>query len=312
MGIADKIYNMDCKKGMQQYLEDESVDLVVTSPPYFNARDYSQWETVDDYLKDMKEIVKEIYRVLKNHKVFVLNIGDIICKTGKQKYTSRKLPLCAYFIVMCEEIGFEFVDDFIWDKGEPQSKRHIGNPPYPLYQYPVNCYEHILIFHKHRLSKETIPCPICGSLKAVTNGQTEIGVYSWECKNPDCPQKSNKGRGKRFSERTIIMQDYQTEENKIDSELVKKWRRDIVKINPIVKVNSKGVNTIGHSAPFPKEIPEMAIQFFTGKGDLVLEPFAGSGTSLIVAKELGRNYIGFEIDNDYFNILKERLERLEG
>ena len=53
-----------------------------------------------------------------------------------------------------------FVDDFIWDKGEVQSQRHKnGNRPYPLYQYPANCYEHILIFHKHRLDKTKYPCP---------------------------------------------------------------------------------------------------------------------------------------------------------
>lgn len=305
--MENKILNIDCKQGMQKYLADCSVDLVVTSPPYFNVRDYSQWDTLEDYLRDMREILKEIYRVLKNHKVFVLNVGDVICQTGKQRYTTRKIPLGAYFTIMCEEIGFEFVDDFIWDKGEPQSKRHIGNPPYPFYQYPVNCYEHILVFHKHKLNKEKIPCPICNELLIVSNSQTERGVQSWECKNPNC-HRSEKGRGKRFSERTIMMQDYQTDENKINEGLIKKWRRDIIKINPVVKVNSKGVNIIGHSAPFPKDIPEMAIQFFTGKNDLILEPFAGSGTSLIAAKELGRNYIGFEIDKTYYDIIVKRVE----
>ena len=58
----------------------------------------------------------------------------------------------------------KFVDDYIWDKGEPQSKRHLGNPPYPFYQYPVNCYEHILIFVKHKLDKTKIPCPDCNEI----------------------------------------------------------------------------------------------------------------------------------------------------
>jgi len=308
--LLNKIYNEDCIEGMKK-IDDNSIDLVVTSPPYYNAREYSQWNTLSDYLQNMKDVWLQTFRVLKNHHVFVLNIGDIVGQTGKAKWSTKKIPLGAYFINICEDIGFEFVDDYIWDKGEPQSKRHLGNPPYPFYQYPVNCYEHIIIFHKHELNKEKIPCPVCNETIVVSNSQTEIGVQSWECKNPYCSQKSENNRGKRFSERSIMMNNYKTDQNFIDEDIIKKWRRDIVRFNPVIKINCKSENIIGHTAPFPKDIPEMAIKFFSGVNDIVLDMFMGSGTTAIECKKNNRNYIGFEIDKDYYEAATKRLEAVK-
>lgn len=302
----DRIYNMDCLDGLGM-LDDSCLDVVVTSPPYFNAREYSQWTSLEMYMADMKEIFMEVYRTLKNHHCIVVNVGDVVAKVGSAKWNTRKLPLGAYFTSMLESIGFIFIDDYIWDKGEPQSKRNLGNPPFPYYQYPVNCYEHILIFAKHKLDKTKIPCPDCNKIITQSNSCTGIGVQSWECKNPDCPTKSTHGRGKRFSVRSIMMNDYQTAENEIPCDFLHNWRRDIVRINPVIKVNCKGENIVGHSAPFPAEIPEMAIRFFSGVGDVMCDIFSGSGTSCLVAKRLKRRYIGFEINADYFENSVRRL-----
>jgi len=302
---------MNCIDGLNEMIEqDLKVDLFVTSPPYYNAREYSQWETVNDYMNDMKIIFTKTYQCLKNHKYIVINVGDVSCQVGKAKWSVRKLPLGAMFTMMFEDIGFEFIDDFIWDKGEPQSKRHLGNPPYPFYQYPVNCYEHILVFAKHELDKTKIPCPDCNKTIVVSNSQSSIGVQSWECKNPNCSTKSEHGRGKRFSERSIMMNDYQTEENYIEEEFVKKWRRDIVKINPVVKINCKGENTLGHTAPYPEDIPEMAIRYYSGVGDIVVDMFSGSGTSCLVAKKLKRNYIGFELNKEFCDLSLQRTGKV--
>ena len=99
---------------------------MVTSPPYYNARDYSLWDNLNSYLDDMKNIIKECYRVLDNHRVFVFNIGDIYGNdnlTVKSVWGKRRIPLSAYFINIFEEIGFTFYDDIIWDKGEVQSNQ---------------------------------------------------------------------------------------------------------------------------------------------------------------------------------------------
>ena len=311
-----KIVWGDCLNYLKQ-MPSESIQLMVTSPPYYNAREYSQWKNINDYLEDMKKIIKEAYRVLDNHRVFVFNVGDVSGNDNlytKSVWGDRRLPLGAYFTKLFEECGFTFVDDFIWDKGEVQSQRHKnGSRPYPMYQYPANCYEHILIFHKHRLDKTKYPCPVCGSLQVSGNTQSEIRVQSWECKNPLCFERSASNRGKRFSLKTNIVQNEENREsNVINHDLVKKWRRDVVKFSPVIKINSKGENKLGHTAPFPEDIPEMAVNFFTYKGDLVLDPFAGSFTSCIVANRLERVGIGCEVRKDLFgSAIKKNIKNKE-
>lgn len=298
-----KIIWGNCLDAMQG-MKSESIHLMVTSPPYYNARKYSQWKNLNDYLHDMRLIIKEAYRVLDNHRVFVFNVGDIFDNDNistTSTWGKRRIPLGAYFIKIFEEEGFTFVDDFIWDKGEVQSERHKnGNKPYPFYQYPMNCYEHILIFHKHRNDATRYPCPVCGCLKVNGNAYSEIGLKSWECKNLECFERSEANRGKRFSLKTIITQGRQEEKFAIEKEFIKKWRRDIVKINPVIKINSKGENTLGHTAPFPAEIPEFAVKMFSYPDEYVLDPFGGSFTSVIISKQLGRIGVGIELNKEMF------------
>lgn len=303
----------DSYKALKQ-LKSESIQLMITSPPYYNARAYSQWENINLYLEDMRKIIRESLRVLDNHRAWIWNVGDIFDNDNlvtKSVWGKKRLPLGAYFIKIFEEEGFEFVDDIIWDKGEVESKRHMNNGNYyPFYQYPFNAYEHILIFHKHRLDTTKIPCPVCGSLNVNGNTQSEIGVQSWECKNGKCFVRSANNRGKRFSLRANTMQYYHNNdpENIIDKFTISKWRKDIVKINPVIKINSKGENILGHSAPFPEDIPAMAIKYFSFINENVLDPFAGSFTTPIVAKRLNRNGIGMELNKElYRNAIINRI-----
>ena len=74
-------------------------------------------------------------------------------------------------------------------RGSKQRQQN-GDAPFPFIVTPLNCYEHILIFHKHRLDNTRFPCPICGTLKVNGNTQSEPGLMSWECKNFDCPERS--------------------------------------------------------------------------------------------------------------------------
>lgn len=302
----NKIYNEDCLIGMKK-IKSDSIDLIATSPPYYNARAYSQWETFDDYMQNMTDIFKEAFRVTKNYHNIVVNVSDVIGKTKKTISSQRKLALGAYFIVTLEKIGFRYVDDIIWDKGEVQSKRNFVGENYPYQKYPINCYEHILIFKKIVDSDEKPSCPECNMNKVVINGRVN-GVVTYECKNQECSQKSPSGRGKRFSISSKMLHEYQTSENEIEEEIVKMWRKDIIKLSPVIKINNKGVNTLKHTAPFPKEIPEMAISYYTGVGDVVMDIFMGSGTTAITAKNLNRNYLGFELNNEYYNVSLERIK----
>ncbi len=295
-------------------MKSESVQLMVTSPPYYNARDYSQWLTLDHYLDDMSAIIKESYRVLDNHRPFVFNVGDIFDndhRHTKSSWGKRRIPLGAYFTSIFEDAGYQFVDDFIWDKGEVQTQRHKnGSNPYPLYQYPINCYEHIFVFYKHRLDQTLYPCPVCGCLKVNGNAYSGVGIKSWECKNLKCMERSAANRGKRFSARMHIMHSMKEYNNLVPIDLLKRWRRDIVELPPVIKINSKGENTLGHTAPFPAEIPKYAINSFTGQGDTVLDPFAGSFTTAVETKRYGRNPVGIELNKCMFrNSVLTRLQR---
>lgn len=298
-----KILWGDCL-GFLRRMKSESVQLMVTSPPYYNAREYSQWKNIDQYLVDMENIIKEAYRVLDNHRPFVFNVGDIFDndrRHTKSSWGKRRIPLGAYFTMIFESVGFQFVDDFIWDKGEVQSQRHKnGANPFPLYQYPVNCYEHIFVFYKHRLDQTLYPCPVCGCLKVNGNAYSSVGVKSWECKNLECTERSLGNRGKRFSARTQLMNRLKDADNMIDGSVLNKWRRDIVQFSPVIKINAKGQNILGHTAPFPNDIPAYAIRAFSGVGETVLDPFAGSFTTPIKAIKLGRRGVGIELNKTMF------------
>lgn len=292
----------DCYASLKK-LPNESIGLMVTSPPYYNARDYSIWKDLKSYLDDMTRIIQECYRVLDNHRVIVWNVSDVVDNDNMEHVKAwgyRKIPLPAYFIKIFEDCGFTYVDDIIWDKGEVQSSRH-KNKPYPFFQYPMNCYEHILIFHKHRLEKDTkYPCTDCGSINVKSNSYTSKGIRSWECCNKEC-DRSEGNRGKRFSLKTIMTQNVSKQiDSKIPYEFSKMWRRDIHPLTPVIKINSKGKNKLGHTAPYPSDIPEMAIKFFSYKGDTVLDMFGGSFTTAIAAKKAGRIGIGMELRKDLF------------
>ena len=292
----------DCYESLKK-LPSESIGLMVTSPPYYNARDYSTWKNLQSYLDDMTKIIQECYRVLDNHRVFIWNVSDVVDNDNMEDvkaWGNRKIPLPAYFIKIFEDCGFTFIDDIIWDKGEVQSSR-FKNKPYPFFQYPMNCYEHILVFHKHRLEKDVkYPCSDCGSLNVKSNSYTSKGIRSWECRNSECNRSEN-NRGKRFSLKTIMTQNVARQmQNKIPYEFSKTWRRDIHQLSPVIKINNKKQNKLGHTAPFPSDIPEMAVRFFSYAGDTVLDMFGGSFTTAITAKKLGRIGIGMELRKDLF------------
>ena len=303
-----KLINGDCLEAMQN-IPDKSIDMIVTSPPYYNARDYIQYESFDSYIEIMTNIFSTAYSKLNNYKYCIVNASDVIGKLGKSNSTKQRLPIASKFISLMIDIGFRYIDDIIWDKGEVQSKRNFAGEPYPFYKYPINCYEHILVFQKIDNDIEKPECPICKSTKVVSNGIVN-GVKTFECKNPDC-KKSENGRGKRFSVFSKMRDSLKVRDNIIDDATLKTWRRDIVKINPVVKINSKGVNIVGHTAPFPLDIPEWAIKYYTGINDIVLDCFMGSGTTGIACLNTNRRFIGIELDENYYNIAKQRIENHE-
>ena len=126
----------DCREILGQTLG--PVTNMVTSPPYYNAREYSQWDSLYQYLQEMYEMAKKSFVTLQKGGVFFFNIGDIFDNEKivvKSKMGEKRIPLGAYIILIFKKAGFELLDNIIWNKGEPQSQRHKNDGNFvPYYQ----------------------------------------------------------------------------------------------------------------------------------------------------------------------------------
>jgi len=113
-----------------------------------------------------------------------------------------------------------------------------------------------------------------------------------------------------------MTQRHQTKECEIPESLIKKWRKDILSFSPVIKINSKGENVLGHTAPFPEDIPEMAVLFYSYPEEIVLDPFAGSFTTAITASKYKRIGIGIELNKHLFResvikILRKEVSQID-
>jgi len=125
-------------------VKNNSVHLIVTSPPYYNAKEYSQWNSLEDYLEDMKMTFEECFRVLESGRKFCLNISDL---PEKGPYGVRWVPLGAELLKACQSIGFELVDRVIWLK-TPIKGFQYGSLPYPPSPLICDSMEYIFVFRK--------------------------------------------------------------------------------------------------------------------------------------------------------------------
>lgn len=240
-------------------VKENRISAAVTSPPYYNAREYSQWPNLYLYFYDMFNIMKECYRVLKPGSIYLYNIADIADNENtvvKSNMGNKRIPLGAYTIYFFQKAGFELLDNIIWDKGEPQSNRQKNDGKFtPHYQKPLNAYEHMFIFKKL--------------------GKPVILNDKW-------------------------------------SEKIGKWNKNIVPFSPVIKINGKGENTFGHTAPFPDDIPKFVAEVFTqDSSDIILDPFSGALTSAIASNRVGRIGLGIELSSEYIELSKKRA-RVEG
>lgn len=139
-------------------IQDSSIDGAVTSPPYYNAKTYSQWGNIYCYLYDMYNISKETFRVMKEGAVYLFNIFDYFDNENNIVLSAmgdKRMILGAYMIDIFQRIGFSIVGNIIWNKGEIQGNRNFnqGNLT-PYYQAPLNCWEHVLILSKGEPDKK--------------------------------------------------------------------------------------------------------------------------------------------------------------
>jgi len=236
-------------------IPDESIHLMVTSPPYFNAPfDYKElFKNYDHYLGVLTQVAQEIYRVLQDGRIAVLNIDDMLVN-------GEKFPIVADATKIFQNAGFRYRDRIIWKKPDGYlriSKRSgvLLQNPYPMYFYPDNLLESILIFQKGKF--------IYRSISKETREDSKIDV-------------------KEFSNNKWYMT---------------LW--DMVNVLP-------GSTLEKDIAAFPEELPYRIITLFSYKGETVLDPFVGSGTTMKVARKLKRNSIGIEIKKSLIPIITKK------
>lgn len=237
-------------------VDDNSIDLIVTSPPYDNLRKYNGcgW----DY-ETFKNIANELMRVLKDGGVIVWNVFD---KTENGSKTGTSLRQCLYF----QEIGLNINDYMIWRKTNPCPV--VSQPRYNP------CFEFMWILSKGKpktFNPIKVPCKCAGQ------------KYDSTCKNID----GESGRKhKSFS----------INKEKTDYNI---WDIAIAQ------------NKTNHTAVFPYELPYRHIKSWTNVGDIVLDPFIGSGTTALAAIDLKRNFIGFDISSEYVALAKSRINAVQ-
>jgi DNA modification methylase len=133
----------------------ESIDLVFTSPPYYNARvEYADYTDYENYLEKMRRIIKECYRVLNEGRFFVINISPVLIRRASRSESSRRIALPFDFHRLFIEEGFDFIDDIIWVKPEGAGwatgrGRRFAADRNPLQYKPVPVTEYILVYRKH-------------------------------------------------------------------------------------------------------------------------------------------------------------------
>ncbi|WP_029521336.1 site-specific DNA-methyltransferase [Persephonella sp. IF05-L8] len=251
-----KIIIGDSRKMLE--IKDNSVQLIVTSPPYWSIKNYGKenqigyGQTLHEYLKDLYRVWKETYRVLEPGRRLIINIGDQFARSiiyGRYKI----IPLHAEVIAQCEDIGFDYMGSIIWQKKTTMNTTGganvMGSYPYPPNGMIEIDYEHILIFKKPGKSKK---------VDKEIKEKSKLSKEEWK---------------EYFSGHWYFA----------------------------------GARQIEHQAMFPEELPKRIIKMFSFVGETVLDPFLGSGTTAKVALELNRNAIGYEINEDFLKIIKQKL-----
>ena len=143
-----KLYNEDCIETIERI---DEIDLIITSPPYFNAKEYSQYESLNDYMLLMNNIFSKLFMKLKENKFCIINISPILIPRKCRNDVSRRIPLPFYFVPMMEKIGYEFMDDIIWQKPNGSVKNRNGSffkHRKPCSYKPNVVTEYVLVFKK--------------------------------------------------------------------------------------------------------------------------------------------------------------------
>ncbi|MGB4831396.1 MAG: site-specific DNA-methyltransferase [Chitinophagales bacterium] len=226
-------------------LPNNSIHLMITSPPYNVSKVYDDDLTLKEYLQLLENSFRETYRVLVNGGRACINVANL----GRKPY----IPLSDYISKIMLDIGFNMRGEIIWNKAASASP----STAWGSWQSAANptlrdIHEYILVFSK--------------------------GDYK---------------RDKGVKESTISKEQFMEYTKSI-------WT-----------MNAESARRIGHPAPFPEELPFRLIQLYSFKGDIILDPFMGSGTTAVTSFKTERNFVGYDVSQEYITLSENRLLPLQ-
>ncbi|MCI0692905.1 site-specific DNA-methyltransferase [candidate division KSB1 bacterium] len=243
-----------------QDLPANSVNLVFTSPPYFNARpEYNDYIDYEEYLLKIRKIIRQAHRVLSDGRFFVMNVSPILIRRSNRNKSSKRIAVPFDMHRLFIEEDYDFIDDIIWEKPEGAGwatgrGRRFAADRNPLQYKPVPVTEYILVYRK-RTDK----------------------LIDWNIRAHPKPELVKKSK---------IADDYE--------------KTNIWRITPTYDKR--------HPAIFPLELAEKVISYYSFKEDIVLDPFAGIGTTGKAAIKSGRRFVLVEKEKKYLNIIKDEAK----
>jgi DNA modification methylase len=248
----------DCETALME-MPAQSVDLIFTSPPYFNARpEYEDYLSYEGYLLKMRQIIHNCHRVLSEGRFFVMNVSPVLIRRASRSEASRRIAVPFDLHRIFTEEGFDFIDDIHWVKPEGAGwatgrGRRFAADRNPLQYKAVPVTEYLLVYRK-RTDK----------------------LIDWNIRNhPD--QKAVK--------ESRIEGDYDT--------------TNLWKIHPAFHSE--------HPAVFPVELARRVVRYYSFKNDVVLDPFAGTGTTGRAAAGMSRRFVLIENENKYIQVIRREM-----
>lgn len=260
-------------------VQDGSVDLIVTSPPYFNIKDYAKdgyqqeshsaskrldlgsYQSFDEYIRALLRVWRECERVLKPNGKLCINVPllPMIKKTYSTHYNRDIFDIQSSIQQsILKHTGLHLMDMYIWNRTNPSKKLMFGSYPYPGNFYAQNTTEFVTVY-----VKDGKPAPVPEEIKEKSKlTQAEWVEYTKQIWNIPIPGRGDIAFGR-------------------------------------------------HSAIMPEELVLRCVRLYSFWDGLVLDPFAGSGTTLKVAKQLGRRYIGYELYRNYSEVIEQKLAAAE-
>jgi len=239
----------------------ESVNLVVTSPPYYNARpEYSDYVTYEEYLLKIRKVIQSCHRILSEGRFFVMNISPVLIRRANRNKSSKRVAVPFDVHPLFIEEGYDFIDDIIWIKPEGAGwaigrGRRFAADRNPLQYKSVPVTEYLLVYRKH------------------TDKLIDWNIRS----HPD----------QKLVKESKIPDGYET--------------TNIWRIKP--------AHDKRHPAIYPLELVEKVISYYSFKNDVVLDPFAGIGTTAIAAIKKKRRFVMVEINPTYVKNIKDEVKK---